>query len=76
MVRNRTLVSGRFFLICRVLQTRQAGHADVHQHHVGAHFVCLVHGIAAVRRLADHFKVALALQQAANALPEQRMIID
>src|SRR5579871_6696152 len=60
----------------RGLERRQPGHADVHQHHVGAQIARLLHRVTRVGRLAYHFEIALALQQTAHSLPEQRMIVN
>ncbi len=57
------------------LRTTKAGHADVHEDDVGAQFASLFDGIAGIGGFTHHFEIGFAFQKAANALPEQRVII-
>jgi len=56
-------------------ETVDAGHADVHQHHVRLQRVDLAGGLGAVARLA-HDPQVVAVEQDAQAGPDQRVVID
>src|SRR5688500_12362089 len=53
------------------LDAREAGHVDVHEHHVGAHLTHQRHGLHAVCRFPNDAKLGVVFQQRPNAFPHQ-----
>ena len=51
------------------------GHADVHDDHVRRECPGLLDGLPAITGLADHGDIRLALQQRAQPLAQQRVIV-
>src|SRR5439155_1509004 len=60
----------------RSLKARETRHSDIHQHNVWSECHSSFNSFAAVARFADDLHVRLALQDAAQALAKQRMVID
>ena len=52
-----------------------AGHADVHEHDVGAMLERQAHRLLAVGRLADDGDVVLRVEQRPEAAPHQRLVV-
>src|SRR5947209_9249287 len=59
----------------RRFKRRKPRHADVNQHDVGSLVARLLDRVSSIGRLPDYFEVILHLEQAANTLTEQRMVI-
>ncbi len=57
------------------LDAVHAGHAHVHQHHVGVELAGAADGLHAVRRLAHDLDVRLGLQQRAQTAAHERVVV-
>ena len=76
MERKTTLVSGRSLRIRRgSLEAAHAGHADIHEDHVGPHLLRQRDGIQRVGGFSDHFHVGFGGEQGPDALPEECVIV-
>ena len=75
-MRIRTRTCGKRALICRVAShAAQAGHLDVQQGHVGPQLLDQLQGLVAIRRFAHHLDIVGALQELADALAHQGVVV-
>ena len=61
--------------MARRLEGREPGHADIHEHDVGAQVAGFFHRVTGIGRFADYFKIGFALQQPPHSLAEQSVIV-
>jgi hypothetical protein len=59
----------------RRLDSIDARHADVHQHHIRAQLARDGNGLAAVPRLADHLEIVLRFEDRPETRPDQRLVV-
>jgi hypothetical protein len=61
--------------LARRFQPVQAGHANIQDYYVRLHLLGLFDGLAAIRRFTADFPIGLRLQQRAQTLPDNFVIV-